>query len=235
MRNGDRICPSLPHAFSHPNLRSMRSLSFFALGALLSVMIGCQSTYYSAMEKLGYEKRDILVDRVEEARDAQEETKETFASTLEEFSALVDFDGGDLERLYERLKSRLATSEDAAQEVTSRIKSIESVGSALFREWEQELTQYSNDSLRRKSEDQLRATKARYEELITTMRRAESKIPPVLTAFRDQVLFLKHNLNAQAVASLENEAIKIQGNVKTLIDEMEAAIDEANAFIEAMK
>jgi hypothetical protein len=32
------------------------------------------------------------------------------------------------------------------------------------------------------------------------MLKAEQKIQPVLGAFRDQVLFLKHNLNANAIA-----------------------------------
>jgi len=60
------------------------------------------------------------------------------------------------------------------------------------------------------------------------------KIDPVLTAFRDQVLFLKHNLNARALAALQNELDAIQTDVASLIREMEASIAEANAFIDAM-
>ena len=71
-----------------------------------------------------------------------------------------------------------------------------SVAEALFAEWQKELEDYSSDRLRRKSEDQLRTTRQRYEQLIGAMRRAESKIEPVLRPLRDQVLFIKHNLNA---------------------------------------
>lgn len=201
----------------------------------VTLFAGCRSTYYNTMEKFGYEKRDILVNRVETARDAQEDTKEQFASILEEFSALVDFDGGDLERLYRRLSRQFERAEKSAATVGSSIDGIERVGSDLFKEWESELDEYTSDSLREKSSEQLRSTKDQYEALIVTMRRAEDKIPPVLAAFRDQVLFLKHNLNAQAVASLENEALRIEDNVKSLIEEMNTAIFEANAFIAAMK
>lgn len=201
----------------------------------VTLFAGCRSTYYNTMEKFGYEKRDILVNRVETARDAQEDTKEQFASILEEFSALVDFDGGDLERLYRRLSRQFERAEKSAATVGSSIDGIERVGSDLFKEWESELDEYTSDSLREKSSEQLRSTKNQYEALIVTMRRAEDKIPPVLAAFRDQVLFLKHNLNAQAVASLENEALRIEDNVKSLIEEMNTAIFEANAFIAAMK
>lgn len=43
---------------------------------------GCQSAYYGAWEKLGVEKRDILVDRVENAKESQEEAQEQFADAL---------------------------------------------------------------------------------------------------------------------------------------------------------
>jgi hypothetical protein len=214
----------------------MHRLSFALPGALAAFfLVSCQNTYYAAMEKLGYEKREILVNRVEEARDAQEKTKETFADALEEFSALLDFEGGDLERLYSRLQRKLADSRSAAEGVSARIEGIERVARDLFREWESELDAYSSDALRRQSAEQLRQTRDQADQLLATMRRAESKIPPVLTAFNDQVLFLKHNLNAQAIASLGREAVRIQSNVASLIAEMEAAIAEANSFIEAMR
>ena len=66
---------------------------------------------------------------------------------------------------------------------------------------------------------------------MTAMHRAEAKIEPVLTPLRDQVLFLKHNLNAQAIASLQSELGRVEGDVSALIREMEAAIREADAFI----
>lgn len=212
----------------------MRSLTFSALAIVSLALCGCSGVYYNTMEKLGYHKREMLVDRVQEARDAQEEAKEQFASALEEFTAVTGFKGGDLEKIYNRLKNELERSESKAQAVSKRIDDVESVGEALFKEWESELDQYSSSDLRRLSEDKLRQTRLRYARLVGSMRSAEMKIDPVLTAFRDQVLFLKHNLNAQALASLQNELATIETNVAGLIREMEASIAEANAFIEAM-
>ena len=216
------------------NPRYSRSWCLAALIALLALG-GCRSVYYSTMERFGVEKRDILADRVEDARDVQQETKEQFADALEEFSALIGFDGEELERLYRRLESRFQASERSAERIKERNDDVERVAKDLFREWEQELDQYQSESLRRQSEVQLNQTKDRYADLITRMRRAEAKIEPVLRAFRDQVLFLKHNLNAQAIASLENEASRVQTDVRDLIREMEAAIDEANIFLENIR
>ena len=54
---------------------------------------------------------------------------------------------------------------------------------------------------------------------------------PVLAKFKDQVLFLKHNLNAQAISSLKGELVSVEGNVELLIKELNASIKEADAFI----
>ena len=213
----------------------MRNAALGLTALLLSAFTGCQSAYYATMEKFGLEKRDLLVDRVEDARDAQAETKETFADALEEFSALIDFKGGNLEKLYDRLRTRLTASEASAARVTGRIDAIESVADALFSEWESELDAYTSESLRRQSQNQLERTRTRYTALLRSMRRAEARMPPVLAAFRDQVLYLKHNLNAQTIASLESSSLQIQSDVSALIAEMEAAIAEADAFINSMQ
>ncbi len=195
---------------------------------------GCKSVYYGTMEKFGYHKRDILVDRVQDARDAQEKAKEQFASALEQFTAVVGFEGGELEKTYKRLNAEFERSESRAEAVHKRIEDVQDVAKALFREWEGELDEYRNEKLKRLSRQKLEQTQERYRQLITAMQRAESKIDPVLAAFRDQVLFLKHNLNAQAVASLEDELVSVRTDVTTLIEAMETSIAEANAFIEAM-
>jgi len=195
---------------------------------------GCSSAYYKTMEAFGYHKRDLLVERVEEARDAQEDAKEQFQSALEKFSAVVDFKGGELEERYKELKSEFERSESKANAVRKRIKDVENVSEALFKEWESELEQYTNERLRSSSEKKLNQTRQSYSQLISAMKRAESKIEPVLSAFRDQVLFLKHNLNAQAVASLREEMISVEADITSLIKEMEASIAEANEFIGAM-
>ncbi|WP_347274515.1 DUF2959 domain-containing protein [Candidatus Kuenenia sp.] len=200
----------------------------------LLILAGCQSTYYRTMEKFGYHKRDILVNRVTEARDSQEEAKEQFKSALDEFSSVVNIEGGSLKEKYTRLNAEYEKSNKKALLVSDRIASVENVAKALFDEWEAELSQYTNDRLRQNSQGKLTETKKQYGQLIDAMKRAEKKIDPVLLAFRDQVLYLKHNLNAQAIASLRGELVVIEEDVASLIREMEVSIDEADLFIRSM-
>jgi len=202
---------------------------------VLLSLVACSSAYYKTMESFGVEKRDILVDRVEEARDAQDSASEQFASALEQFRATVNFDGGDLEEIYDRLNGEYESSVGEAEEVSEHIDAVENVAEALFTEWEDELEQYSRDDMRRTSANLLKDTRTRYSKLMKSMRRAESSMEPVLEAFHDQVLFLKHNLNARAIGALRNELDSIERDTAKLIDQMQKAIAEANAFIDSME
>jgi hypothetical protein len=202
--------------------------------ALIIIGVGCETAYYGTMEKMGYHKRDLMVNRVESARDAQEDAKEQFESALEKFSSVLQFDGGDLEDKYDQLKSAYDRSSVRAQTVHDRIDSVEDVAADLFDEWETELSEYSSDNLRRNSARKLKQTRQQYAQLIGAMKRAEGKMEPVLVAFRDQVLFLKHNLNARAIASLQTELISVEAEVNSLIKDMNASIKEADEFINAM-
>lgn len=208
--------------------------AFFAIFVLIT-LVGCSSAYYGAMEKFGVYKRDILVSRVEAARNSQENAKKQFSSALEQFASVVSYKGGNLEAQYKKLDAEYQDSKDAAEEIRDRIQSIEKVSADLFKEWEKELNQYSSAKLRSESATQLRETKREYRKLIAAMKKAEAKIPPVLTVFRDQVLYLKHNLNARAISSLKSEYSTIRTDVARLVREMESSIDEANQFIAKMQ
>ncbi len=202
---------------------------------LVLTLTACSSAYYKTMESLGVHKRDILVFQVEKARSSQEEAKQQFQSALEEFSAITNFKSGELQEKYENLKSEFDKSKAKADDIRFHIAEVEDVAEALFDEWGTELEQYSNVSLRRNSERKLSATKKRYIQLITAMKRAETKIDPVLSAFQDQVLYMKHNLNAQAVTALKSEFETVEADIATLIKEMEKSINEADSFIKSLE
>jgi len=212
----------------------MKQLIILGFMSGLLGLCGCQKAYYKTMETFGYHKRDILVERVEESRDAQEQAKEQFKSALEKFSEVVNYQGGELQKEYDQMKSELDKSEAKAAKVRERIDAVQDVAEALFTEWEKELDQYSNERYRKSDEELLTKTKQNYAKLMGAMKRAESKMEPVLSAFRDQVLYLKHHLNARAVASLQDELDNIETDVTSLVAEMEASIDEANTFISNM-
>ena len=213
------------------------SFSLFRLVLFLCLFPGlcaCSRTYYAAMDKVGVHKRDILVDRVEGARDSQAEAQKQFKSALEQFNAVIQLKNTDLKQAYEKLNREYKQCKKAADRVSERIDKVEDVSEALFDEWEDEIELYSNKELQQASKQQLRKTRSRYKKMLASMRTAEKSMTPVLRTFRDNVLFLKHNLNAQAIGSLQREFSSLKKDIDILIQRMNEAIGQSNAFIEQM-
>ena len=214
----------------------VRMISSPILGVIiLSFFVGCQSTYYAVWEQFGKEKRHLLKDQVEKARSDQEEASEQFEDVLTRIKEMYGFEGGDLEEFYNKLKSDYEECERRADIVTTRIDKVEQIAADLFVEWEKEIEDISNSKLRSQSKKSLALTKRRYARLRVAMREAESSMEPVLTHLNDYVLYLKHNLNAQAVGALKEEVGDIEKEVDGLIKDMSKSIREAEAFLKTFE
>ncbi|MGL6122730.1 MAG: DUF2959 domain-containing protein [Shewanella sp.] len=213
----------------------MKRLIASGLIATSLLLSGCQSAYYGAMEKVGYHKRDIMVDRVKDAKASQTNAQKEFSSALEEMQALLNYRDGNIENAYNRAKDEYESAQSAADNVSNRINKVEDVAEALFEEWKAEIGEISKANLRRNSEAKLKETQRSYKQLIKSMRRAESKMPPILTAMKDNMLYLKHNLNAKAIGAIKGEFASLQTDISGLIKEMNASISESNTFIAALE
>lgn len=214
--------------------KTVKAWPFITIVALM-FLAGCQSAYYATMEKLGLEKRDILVDRIEDTSDTQRQAQQQFKDALEQYRAVVSFSGGDLEKHYTKLNSEYEDSERIAASIADHIRDVERVADDLYGEWEKELKLIKNPALRQDSANKLRDTRNRSRQLIAAMWKAEKSVHPVLDTLRDQVYYLKHNLNAQAIASLKGELRAIDTDVNRLIAQLQTAINQADAFIASMK
>lgn len=196
---------------------------------------GCQQAYFATMEKFGVAKREILVDRVEDARDAQLEGQQQFKDALDELSQLLNFDGAELQTQYEVLSQHYTDSKKAAELIRNRVNKVESVANALFDEWTDELDEFQSQKLKQQSQQQLSKTKRQFTQLLAKMRAAERKTKPVLSVLNDNVLYLKHNLNAKAIGAVQQDFSGLQRDVQSLIQEMNNAISESNKFIAELK
>ena len=217
---------------------SLRQNGAIRVAALMTAIflfaLGCQTTYYTVWEKMGKEKRHLLKDNVEQVREEQAEASEQFATVVERIKAMYGFDGGELEDVYAKLSEDYRACEERADAVRDRIDKVERIAADLFKEWESEIAVIENVKLKSKSRASLQDTRSRFARLQRSMARAESSMDPVLNNLRDYVLYLKHNLNSQAVSSLRKEVADIETEVSSLIQDMNRSIKEADAFVKTM-
>ena len=186
------------------------------------------------MKTFGKEKRDILVKRVIESKKDQEETKEKVKTTLESFQELTGFQGGNLEKSYKKLNSEYESAQSQANKLHDRIQSIDQVSNDLFKEWQSEINEMSNVKLKSQSAAMLRDSRQRQAAYMAAMRKTESQLTPVLKSFQDQVLFLKHNLNARAIGSLKGTSAQMNTDVSALTRSIDSSIQEADKLISSL-
>ena len=202
--------------------------------APLMMLVGCKSSYYKAMKTFGKEKRDILVSRVKDSKKDQQEAKEQIKTTMESFQALTGFQGGQLEKSYKKLNGDYEKAADAAQKLHNRIDSIDQVSNDLFKEWQKEIDGMENKKLKLQSAGMLRQSRLNEAAYIKSMRQTEARMTPVITAFHDQVVFLKHNLNARAIGSLKGTSAKMSTDVDVLMVSLDGSIAQADALIASL-
>ena len=211
-------------------LKRHAAIMMYLLASLIFIA-GCQSTYYAVWEKMGKEKRHLLRDQVEKSQQDQEKASEEFTDALTRLKQMYGLDGGDLEKMYDRLSGDYEECENRAAIIDGRIEKVDRIAGDLFEEWRGEIEQIKNASFRSKSREKLRATQTRYARLERALKRSRKRMDPVLSNLRDYVLFLKHNLNAQAIGSLKSEVTSIETDVDQLIRDIRQSISEADAFL----
>jgi hypothetical protein len=132
------------------------------------------------------------------------------------------------------LKAEYDDCAKQAEVVRRRIRDVKIVADDLFLEWEKEIGEITTASLQTASRQQLSTTRQRYNELYAALASAEQTMTPVLRQFNDYVIYLKHNLNAQAIASLRGEAASITTEINRLIEQMNKSIVRADEFVKSM-
>ncbi len=205
------------------------------IGLIAVFTTGCSQMYYASMEQVGVHKRDIMVDRVEEVQESQEDAQEEFKSALEQFGSLVTIEETDLKKAYDNFNDQYEDAKEASEDLNKDINKLEDVSLALFDEWEEEITHYKNAKLKSQSKTKLRDTKAKYKNMMRSMRQSEKSMQPILDTFYDNVLTLKHSLNAQAIGALQGEFNTLKSDINVLIKQMNTSIKESNKFIQEMK
>ena len=209
---------------------TLRTLGLFALTALTS----CQAMYFTTMEKFGVEKRDILLERVEDAHDALKVAEVRFDASLTTFREIVKGEESTLTANFERFSDAYDKAESAAADFHERVADVQVVANLMFEEWKRESGEILDNELRRASRENYTKATTRYERTLRGFRRVEARMDPMLTKFRDHVLYLKLNLHPAALGTLRDNEGDIIAAMEELEDLMEKALSDGGELIDSM-
>ncbi|MEO8601876.1 MAG: DUF2959 family protein [bacterium] len=209
-----------------------------ALRALLTTgwlgLAGCSTVYYAAMEQLGWEPRDVLVSRVETARDALAEAKTRFLDALGAARAVQQATGRDAAAAQKQLRDAYAYANARAQTVRRRLAAVQSAAGELFTEWRDDVATTKDAAARARTQQLHDSAEARYQHLLTSMQSAADAMPPVLDALRDQVALHTATGSAPAANVAADGLAALERAVARSVDDFEQAIAEADVFIKQL-
>ena len=211
-------------------------LTLLCLTALITLSTtSCRTAYYGVMGKFGIEKRDLLQSNVVAVKAIQEAVQGQFTSALDRYMAVVDVNGSTkLEKQYKKLDKEYNQCAKTVNKLDNKVKDFERLSRDLMKEWKKELKQYSNKEMKKSSAAKMNNTGKKLDALLVSMNQSLATTKPVLKQLHDQVLFLKHNLNSQAIAGLQQESAKIKAEVDKVVANMNASIAESQKFINDM-
>jgi len=205
-------------------------LRLLALIPLL-VLGSCQAMYLGTLEQFGFEKREILCERIEAASDAIVILEQRLDETFSVYREAIHQEGGNLSASQKRFSNFYDKTEDAASEFNSRIEKVQAVANAMFEEWNAESGEIIDTELRRKSRSNYTRALTRYGNLLRSMRAVQAETDPILTRLRDHVLFMKLNLHPNAYAPLRSTEDDFVASAVAVSETMKATIEEATNFL----
>lgn len=201
-------------------------------GGLAVALAGCSGMYHAAIEQLGWEPQDILVNRVTIARDCQAAARNQFDRLVSLVRDLVTDDSEEAAQRVNALRSAYADAEIRAREVRARVAKVAAAGSAVFDERRRADAAIRDPAARERAMQRTAQAEARYGEMLTTMRQAADATGPALAAVQAALASLGPQPSDDAVGALHGAVADVDATVAALVRDLDQSIAEADAFVQ---
>lgn len=170
------------------------------------------------------------VERVHVESELAKEKSQTAISSLEGIAS-GDFDGGAAVS-YRRFVEAISQSERQAERLRQTVEPMQSAAESLFQKWQDNLSSFTNENMRTRSETRLRVTRDRYEAIMTAVQPALAVYDNLHKNLRDHALFLGNDLNPEAINVIQ-EDVRVAGQLATELDQsLAACMDATRAYVE---
>jgi hypothetical protein len=162
-------------------------------------------------------------------------TKVQLMKTMDVYNGLMADDAADRKDAYKKLQKEMESTEKRRAEIALKADEMKVEADTLFKSWADSATAISDPDLRKRSDERLARTKAKFAEVGTVSQKAAELYGPVMKALQDQVTYLGHDLNPSAVASLKPNAAKLNDQTKDLVKRIDDTIMTANTAIAGLR
>ncbi len=206
------------------------------LGLALLFSAGLMAVLAAASQaQEGQKQTDRLIKRGESAMKEVGVTRQQVEKTITLYNSIIEGMAQDARKTYRDLDKAINESEKKAASVGGKVQEMEAEAHRYFAEWTKSIESISSESLRAKSQGRLNHTRSRYADALRAGRRARAEFDLFIESLRDQVVFLGYDLNPAAVASLKEDAAKINQQAGELFKKIDEVVDMTNGYLQSLK
>jgi cell division septum initiation protein DivIVA len=195
-----------------------------------AVLVAIAAT--GALAQQGFRQTDRLMSRAENSARAIEDTKGELQRTLEAYNSMFDGSAKNPRRAYQISLRGVERSEKRVGDIQKRLNEMQIEADKYFADWTTSLDAIINQDLRRRSEARRDETRAGYDNIHQAALKAVAEYETFIGNFRDQLMFLGHDLNPSSISSLKEDAGKLNGEAAQLFSEADGSLTVIRTLID---
>ena len=183
----------------------------------------------------GVKQTEKLVSKANDTVGSIRAAKQQIKDTLVAYNLLVGNKVEDPKKTYKDLQKGIENTDKKVADVDQKVAAMQKEADLLFADWASNLASISSEELRKRSEERLNETRERYNGILAAGDKAGKVFNPFIASLKDQVVYLGHDLNPSALASLKPDADKLNKEAEVLFKKIDETVDEASGYITSLK
>ncbi len=183
----------------------------------------------------GHKQTDRLIKRGESAMKEVGITRQQIQKTLTLYNSIVEGASEDARKSYKDLVKALDESEKKAGDVGKRVEEMEYEAHKFFEEWTKNTESITSEALRVRSQERLNEARLQYGDALRAGRRAGAEFDVFVQSMHDQIVFLGYDLNATAVASLKEDAARLNKQGDELFQKIDEVVEMTNGYLDSLR
>jgi hypothetical protein len=200
-------------------------------GLSVAIALGLGLAPSAGTQNEGHERADEHIEKIERASEEMKDVRKHLNEAFEAYHKTLREGTDERRSSYKDLVKALERCEEETKELRKRHREMDEQAEEYFKKWKNSVKDIKNADLERRSEERLEATRRRYREVSMRWKTMGEDYEPVLAELRDQVVYLGHDLNEDAVLSLKEDAAELEELARALFRSMEGFGSTADEYI----
>ena len=193
------------------------------LGGLAIVLVALIGTAYAQSTKAAKDAEN-LQKSADAAKKSIQDSLDHVKKLITDYNGIVDGTVKKPEQAYSKLTNDTKATQKKLQAADKSVTAMNKQADKFFADWEKDLSSFSNDTMKAKSQSRLDSSKQRYGSMGEALTQAGAAFEPLLVNLNDQILFLGRDLSPEAIADLKPEADALNSQADEVFAQVEAIL-----------